>query len=79
MNTEDVLDELFDTEYMTGKQPNLTKENVRQALTKAREEERYACMDLIEECRSEHNVARHGEDYEGAYDRAIDCINPALT
>ncbi len=32
---EEELDELFDTEYMTGKQPNLNKERARQAMTKA--------------------------------------------
>lgn len=42
------------------------------------QESMYEAMNLIEDCRQEHNLARHGEDYETAYDRAIDCINPKL-
>jgi len=51
-------------------------------LNKAHEEamaaERKHCMDLISDCQQEHNEARHGNTPDDAYDRAIDCINPAL-
>lgn len=34
---EEEVDNLFDTEYITGKQPNLTKENVTSAIQRAYE------------------------------------------
>ena len=51
---------------------------VKQLERVVREDERYRCMDEISNAQQEHNVARHGEDYDTAYDRAIDYINPVF-
>ena len=71
--------EKFAYKKVTGIDHHKMLEHIKEYGEAVREEVRYKCMDDIEDCRQEHNVARHGEDYETAYDRSVDCINPALT
>ena len=58
---EEEVDNLFDTEYITGKQPNLTKENVTTAMQRAYEagqsEERAKIREEVEGLlKTEYNI-----------------------